>query len=252
MIAMSHDLLALALCHEPVTELPQLLRARLDFTEILFLLVFVVGPLLTKIFESKEKQATRSSRQRGSGGGRPGPTRVPPSIEHEPAREPVSTEAFDEGPSWDDLMAGRVPAPEPVPVPVPEPVPEVPVSRAPAVAALPGKVDWGSRELAGDLVPDEVLSEVEEDRVEELGGVVSQEELVHFGRLREYSDSEAPLAPTSRGTLDAIDAEAEPVRRGRGRAGFGDQDWKRAVLVSEVLGSPLALRDGGLADPFNR
>lgn len=224
---MSHDLLA-ALASQPClgdigdVALPQVLRAEFsDLIKGFIILVFILGPVLRKLLEGFSAKAASAApplpgkptgprrRQGARQAGRaiPGTPAAPASGAAPTRRDAPFT--------WEDLMRGDVPE---LPPQAPDPEPDW--SDAPTRAALEPEsgsaervglvVDphvWDRRGLPSDLRDGEDLGDLQVDRS------------LDSGRLDRF-------VPTG-------------ARRRLARM----SDWRRAIVLAEVLAPPLALRE---------
>jgi len=179
-----------------------------DAIKGLVILVLLLGPGLKKLLERLGKAAAGSRARPSEGGPAPSTGRRPPV-------------------TWEELMRG---APPEAPT-----VPEVDVEPEPVSVSTSPKPAWGLPMSSIGLEP---LSEIpEEDHLESLG---IDEPL---------SSTLAPVGVPSlprelkRSVSDAWGTDrTRPSRRGmtaRLKAG----GWRDAVLMAEVLGPPLALRE---------
>ena len=199
----------------------------------LIVMAFIFGPVIKKVLESAaSKKAER--------------LQAPQSKRPAPAPD----EPFESGPaadvSWEDLLAGRVPARHaPEPEPEPEPIASELVALAQAteqqIAPAPLSSDFPT--FAGGLPTlesglDEVLTE---DQLESAG--VTLEPTIGpgsslLGGLGGDAD-EGRLGVREQRRLR--ERQRAYGRETRGAIGL-TKSWKRAVVMAEVLGAPHALR----------
>lgn len=225
---------------DPVVPGPGPLPAGLgDLAEVLFLLLFFVGPVLARILQRARgvEPAGRPlapPRRTGAGGPAPGPA---PQL--------------DETITWKDLLEGRVPggaAPPPVPVAVPE---EMAPAGGPPIGDAPVEEPWGPDPFAfpeQDLVPDRDLAPGPSE--EELESHPAPDLLAGRVAGSEISDVLGDPAAEQLALGQEPAASPAPRRRGVAHLRASRADLRRAVVLSEVFGRPLALRrDGGYPGP---
>jgi len=186
-------------------------RAELDdLIRLGVILLFVLGPVLKKVFEAKAEAGAAP---------RPKPRRMPP-------RTVVKDDV-----AWGELLAS---------------LPEAPKEEAPVF--LPPQPSEVEREIhAEPLVPTSVLSDVgHEDDVELIGGMPSMfDEVGALPEVSEYSENEAELVPEFHHIGDEPEDGLGP---GVAATEIGkswrpeETDWRRAVIAQEVLGLPLSMR----------
>jgi hypothetical protein len=249
--------------------------AAIQLQDLLVIGLFIVVPLALRVFQSLQKkraeaEARERMRQRRAG------------------LEPASTSAADEPPARGGLLerlealvgeaqAETTPEPRPAPGPAPGPAsgPELVAETfwgdlapefapAPAPEPTPRRVapatearqpvaqisDFASTSLAGlgAMAPGPREDDVEAGRIDY--GV-----LTTLSGLDDDGDPLQPLVDLPElGAPSASRASAPGPRARRARAvGFrGEQNWRRAIVLSEVLGPPVSLRDpGGFAPGLN-
>ena len=201
----------------------------------LIVLLFFAGPAIARSLGKRDEQRPQPPRRRpaptqgagGSGGGTV---------------------------TWKDLLEGRVEALpdappaeaelEEVTIEVTEPSPESGPERGPERSVEPqprrlagarGATEetdsaWGQDPFAfesSDLVPDSRLAPVpSEDEIER--------------RLPDYADHQLAAAERAAFALDSSRDQQDPL----GLVGAGPAEMRRAIVIAEVLGPPVALRHG--------
>jgi hypothetical protein len=194
---------------------------------VVVFLVFAV-PILRSIFGAKKEQAGRKPR--------PQPPR---------RAEPRGETGLD---TWERLLRGEIeveqePAPPPRPAPA-RPPPEVRSTRKRAKQPAPPRPPPANQPLSkplGEAFAQELgpqMSTVSEDELEAHGEDVSAPEPLAALAERVAAEDLARSQIASPGESEAAAAAPEPAHALVG----GPIDWRRAVVLSEVLGTPLALR----------
>lgn len=207
---------------------------------LLLVILFIVAPLIEKLIKAGKQPPPEQPPQR-----RPPAQRPPRPLEEErapqvqiPRRPPPRDEdgnAVDILPEdlW-AILTGQQPAPRPVPRRLPEPEPE-PAHEQP-VATHPtarGETGYSYDEDVEDETAHLPVRRSAEEYVpmHEPGRVVSLEQL-------EFDDEKRHVKFHER--LQALPAAAvmRPVRRHRFTS---DEDLRRAIIMTEVLGKPKGL-----------
>lgn len=229
------------------------LRADLgDLIQSLIVFLFLFGPLLGRIFgKDRKKDGLEPSRRSRPVRSAPDRTMPPPTVEAgAPTTETVT---------WKDLLEGRVPTnPNPAPLPEPEEAaPELesaqelepalelePARGASRSESLPTAADevWDQDPFAfesEDLVPDEELKPAPAEEQLEASFDLREESSAGHVDLAGEELELAVAAPT------AATSKAPGTSGLFGPGGASRADLRRAVLMAEVLGGPLALREEG-------
>jgi hypothetical protein len=232
---------------------------------VLVAVFFVLVPIVRSITEAKKKQAAEAARrdaQRTGAGGALGPPPEPPGA-------PTIL--------WEQLLRGEVeerPAipPEPVARAAPRPPRATPgefAGMAEPEGSASERVLTESASLEGAPIPsrEEADSPYERTRptqpqtaerlssLEAPGSPTTQEAFGSFERLRSISErggevaTPPPSEPSGLGRLSdeaqGMRSVAAAVRRARLlRIAQKNQDWRTALVLSEALAPPLALRAG--------
>jgi hypothetical protein len=192
-------------------------------------LVFVALPILRGITEARK-------RKRAAGGSAPAAPR--PSAADE-AREAERTGRE----AWEELLRGEAPEREAEAMPVPpsaqRPPPRPPTHPAPPREAAPAPAEPQFE----PMLPDVFAPAYDEERLAEEAArarlAAAQELSLERASAEEVSLEHAPPAPLVEApSLEVDDGEAAV------RAAW-TFDLRRAVIASEVLGAPLALRAPG-------
>lgn len=171
----------------------------------LIILVFILGPVLRKLLGRLASSAERPATDVP-------PTRPQPSPRR---RTPVT---------WEELMRGAGPEP-----------PDVDAQAAPEPALSPAPAEESWTPLASSFDVGRLGRIPEEGSLEDVGA-------------EDVGMEEAPLVDLGAGGLresvsSAWGAERTMTRARAMRRQLGGGGWRRAVLLAEVLGSPLALRE---------
>jgi hypothetical protein len=185
-----------------------------DIIRLVVILLFVLGPILKKVFESKAGEKFDSSARR------PARSRPGPAVQRQ------------EEVAWDDLLAR---------------LPEVPQEEAP-VFMPPTEIERQTH--SEPLVPTSALADVgHESQLKESGGMLSAGmRAVLQDSVSDYS-SDGDLVEDFHHLEDDLDADVTENEIG-GTWHPQPGDWRRAIIAQVVLGPALTLdREQGHTGP---
>jgi len=183
------------------------------YVQLAFILLLVAGPALAKIVKRKLE-----------GSAPPADPRARPPLDP-PEREPQV--------SWRDLLEGRLPQRE---------VPRVPVPAKP----VPSQSEPRPRQVLAELPDEDELEATGEDAasLEEDGAAPPLEVLAQ----RETATADSLSLTAVPMTVDGFRTGNRAGRRLLGRLAE-TADWRRGMIMSEVLGAPLGWREARIG-PF--
>jgi hypothetical protein len=192
-----------------------------NLEQVLLVLVFIALPILRGIFEARK-------RKQAAGGRAPAAPR--PSTADE-AREAERTGRE----LWEELLRGEArEAPEPEPEPAPPPATAARPPPTPREAALPAEPQFEP------VLADVFAPAYDEERLAE---EVARERLAAAEEISLERAPPPPLVESAALEVESAALEVEGEEPGARRAAW--LDLRRAVIASEVLGAPLALRPAG-------
>ena len=211
--------------------------------DLILVVVFVLLPVLQRVFASLQKRRAAVSQSE----------RARRDLETPPEPEPLS--APPEGPErgrdlWRELLeqveeppAAEAPPPAPAPAEPRRPVPvptERPVKRARAAPTISGPLAEFEVEALGGLAPAPSEDELEGAAAAPRAPLASLQTLDVHEAVEPLAELPGLVPGDARGRAEAALAPRPAV------AGV---DWRRAIVLSEVLRHPVALRAPGSLAP---
>jgi hypothetical protein len=246
--------------------------AAIQLQDLLVIVLFIVVPLAQRVFQSLQKKRAEAEAKERMRQRRDGPSPASMSTTDEPRPRGGLLERLEALVGEAEAETGGQPRPEPAPAP--ELAPELEDETfwgdlAPEFAPEPEPEPRRVAPVAETRQPVAQISDFASTSLAGLGAMAPapREDDVEAGRLdygvlttiEGLDDDGDPLQPlVDLPEIGAASAPREPSAPGpRGRRARivdsrGGQDWRRAIVLSEVLGPPVSQRAaGGFAPGLN-